>query len=89
MTSCRPENPSYYASEAYSHEPWDIMYERWGSSALLSHALKYILRAGNKPSSTMLRDVRCAIAFLKHLEEKLSVAELPLKVLAKVKTRKK
>lgn len=70
----RPENPPYYSGEGYDHEPWDIMYERWGSGALLAHALSYILRAGKKPGVSALRDVRAAIAFLSHLEEKLAEA---------------
>jgi len=62
-------SPSYYSE--FEHEPWDVMYERWGAGALLSHALKYILRAGRKPGAPMLDDVKKAVQYLKHLEEKL------------------
>lgn len=67
--SDRPENPAWY--DHGDHQYWDVALEYWGPGALLAQALKYILRAGRKPSSPMLRDVRAAIDYLKHLEEKL------------------
>ena len=69
MSSESHESPPYYSE--FEHEPWDIMYERWGAGALLSHALKYILRAGRKAESPMLHDVQKAIQYLQHLEQKL------------------
>ena len=65
-----PKDPTYYQLN-YAHQQWDIAYEQWGAGALLAHALKYIMRAGKKPTSPMLRDVRNAINYLQHLEEKL------------------
>jgi hypothetical protein len=64
-----PENPDYYAG--FTHEQWAIAYEHWGPGALLAHVLKYVLRAGKKPSSSMLRDVRAAKNYLQYLEERL------------------
>jgi hypothetical protein len=69
MSSESHKSPTYYSE--FDHEPWDIMYERWGAGALLSHALKYILRAGRKTESPMLHDVQKAIQYLQHLERKI------------------
>lgn len=70
----RPDDPAYY-QQGYAHQQWDIAFEQWGPGALLAHALKYLMRCGKKPTSSMLRDVRNAINYLKHLEEKLAEAE--------------
>ena len=70
MDENNPKDPTYYQLN-YEHQQWDIAYEQWGAGALLAHALKYIMRAGKKPASSMLRDVRNAINYLQHLEEKL------------------
>jgi hypothetical protein len=69
LPSAHPENPPWY--DFGEHQPWDVMYERWGAGALLAHALSYVMRAGRKPGASMLQDVRKAIDFLKHLEGKL------------------
>jgi hypothetical protein len=70
----RPDDPTYY-QQGYEHQQWDIAYEQWGAGALLAHALKYLMRCGKKPTSSMLRDVRNAINYLRHLEEKLVAEE--------------
>jgi len=64
-----PRDPLYYAE--VEHQYWDVAFEYWGPGALLAQSLKYVLRAGRKPSSSMLRDVRNALNYLRHLEEKL------------------
>jgi hypothetical protein len=68
-----PRDPLYYAE--VEHQYWDVAYSLWGASALLAQSLKYVMRAGKKSSSSMLRDVRCAQNYLKHLEEKLVAEE--------------
>lgn len=70
----RPDDPAYY-QQGYAHQQWDIAYEQWGAGALLAHALKYLMRCGKKPTSSMLRDVRNAINYLRHLEDKLVAEE--------------
>lgn len=69
----RPDDPLYYAGVEYQY--WDVSFALWGPPALLAQSLKYVMRAGRKDSSSMLRDVRNAINYLKHLEEKLAEAE--------------
>lgn len=67
--SDRPENPPWY--DRGEHQQWDVAFELWGPGALLAQALKYTMRAGRKPGSPMLQDVRKAIDYLRHLEGKL------------------
>ena len=69
MTIDDPKNPPWY--DRGVHQQWDVAFEAWGPGALLGQALKYVLRAGRKPTSPMLRDVRAAISYLQHLEMKL------------------
>jgi hypothetical protein len=69
MTIDDPRNPPWY--DRGVHQQWDVAFEAWGPGALLGQALKYVLRAGRKPSSPILRDVRAAISYLQHLERKL------------------
>lgn len=68
-----PSDPLYYAEN--EHQYWDVAYSLWGAPALLAQVLKYTMRSGKKSSSSMLRDVRCALNYLKHLEEKLMQEE--------------
>jgi hypothetical protein len=65
-----PKDPAYYSK--YECQHWDVSYALFGPAGLLAHALKYVMRAGKKPSSSMLRDVRAALNYLHHLEEKLA-----------------
>jgi hypothetical protein len=70
-------DPDHYAGgpSGYEHQYWDVAYEQWGAGALLAQAMKYIMRAGKKPGTTMLQDVQKSINYLVHLARKLEKEE--------------
>ncbi len=92
-------NPKHYELEVKGHkfEVADLMEARFDGDAHLAQALKYMLRAGRKPSSSYIKDVNkclwwCAKAIL-FRGGKIELPEgsgfMPLGVITHKKTKKK
>ena len=63
-----PIKPEYYKTETL-FEPWEII-DAYDLDFYLGNALKYILRAGNKPENPAEQDLKKAIEYINHAIEK-------------------
>ncbi len=85
-------NPKHYDLEVNGHkfQVADLIVARFDSDACLAQALKYLMRAGRKPSSTYIKDVnKCLWWCAKAIISRKGMVELPEEVVRQVRSRKK
>lgn len=71
MRTSERKTVAHYA-EGRKHEPIDVIRD-WGLGFNLGNVVKYVSRAGRKPTSCAIEDLEKAIEYLKHEVQCLSM----------------